>query len=152
MKIYDYHLIGLLFVGAFLFAIGLAVVVTKRNAILILAGIELMLNAVNLNLVAFSQYDSNPVQGQIFALFVIVVAAAEVTVALAIVLKIYDFFKNVDLEAANKLKNWKKYLVNFLNMLTFAVPNREYGCVAQLNRAPDYGSGGLGFESLRDHQ
>ena len=94
-----------LIISALLFSIGLAVVVTKRNAILILMGIELMLNAVNLNLVAFSQYDPNRLQGQMFALFVMVIAAAEVTVALAIIMKIYDYFKNLDLDDINQLKN-----------------------------------------------
>jgi NADH-quinone oxidoreductase subunit K len=93
-----------LVIGALLFSIGFAVTVTKRNAILILMGIELMLNAVNLNLVAFSQYDPNHLQGQMFALFIIVIAAAEVTVALAIILKIYDYFKNLDLDEINSLK------------------------------------------------
>ncbi|WP_394993970.1 NADH-quinone oxidoreductase subunit NuoK [Emticicia sp.] len=94
-----------LIISALLFSIGLAVVLTKRNAILILMGIELMINAVNLNLVAFSQYDPNRLQGQMLALFVMVVAAAEVTVALAIIMKIYDYFKNLDLDEINQLKN-----------------------------------------------
>lgn len=93
-----------LVISALLFSIGLAVAVTKRNAILILMGIELMLNAVNLNLVAFSQYDPNRLQGQMLAIFIMVVAAAEVTVALAIILKIYDYFKNLDLDEINSLK------------------------------------------------
>ena len=93
-----------LVISALLFSIGLAVAVTKRNAILILMGIELMLNAVNLNMVAFSQYDPNRLQGQMFALFIMVVAAAEVTVALAIILKIYEYFKNLDLDEINSLK------------------------------------------------
>ena len=93
-----------LIISALLFSIGLAVAVTKRNAVLILMGIELMLNAVNLNLVSFSQYDPNRLQGQMFALFVMVIAAAEVTVALAIILKIYDYFKNIDLDEINQLK------------------------------------------------
>ena len=93
-----------LVISALLFSIGLAVAVTKRNAILILMGIELMLNAVNLNMVAFSQYDPNRLQGQMFALFIMVIAAAEVTVALAIILKIYDYFKNLDLDEINSLK------------------------------------------------
>ena len=99
IPIYNY-----LIISALLFSIGLAVTVTKRNAVLILMGIELMLNGVNLNLVAFSQYDPNRLQGQMFVLFVIVVAAAEVTVALAIILKIYDYFKNIDLDELNQLK------------------------------------------------
>lgn len=93
-----------LIIAALLFSIGLAVAVTKRNAILALMGVELMLNAVNLNLIAFSQYDPNRLQGQMFALFVMVIAAAEITVALAIILKIYDYFKNIDLEATSELK------------------------------------------------
>jgi NADH-quinone oxidoreductase subunit K len=93
-----------LVISALLFSIGLAVAVTKSNAILILMGIELMLNAVNLNMVAFSQYDPNRLQGQMFALFIMVIAAAEVTVALAIILKIYDYFKNLDLDEINSLK------------------------------------------------
>ena len=94
-----------LIISALLFSIGFAVVVTKRNAILILMGIELMLNAVNLNLVSFSQYDPNRLQGQMFALFVMVISAAEVTIALAIIMKIYDYFKNLDLDEINQLKN-----------------------------------------------
>lgn len=93
-----------LIIGAILFSIGLAVAVTKRNAILVLMGVELMLNAVNLNLIAFSQYDPDRLQGQMFALFVMVVAAAEITVALAIILKIYDYFKNIDLDGVSELK------------------------------------------------
>lgn len=93
-----------LVISALLFSIGLAVAVTKRNAILILMGIELMLNAVNLNMVAFSQYDPNRLQGQMFALFIMVIAAAEVTVALSIILKVYDYFKNLDLDKINSLK------------------------------------------------
>jgi NADH-quinone oxidoreductase subunit K len=93
-----------LVISALLFSIGLAVTVTKRNAIMILMGIELMLNAVNLNMVAFSQYDPNRLHGQMFALFIMVIAAAEVTVALAIILKIYDYFKNLDLDEINSLK------------------------------------------------
>jgi NADH:ubiquinone oxidoreductase subunit K len=94
-----------LIISALLFSIGLAVAVTKRNAILVLMGIELMLNAVNLNLIAFSQYDTIHLQGQMFAIFVMVIAAAEVSIGLAIILKIYDYFKNIDLEEANNLKN-----------------------------------------------
>lgn len=98
------HIQNYLIISALLFSIGLAVAVTKRNAVLILMGIELMLNAVNLNMVSFSQYEPNRLQGQMFALFVMVIAAAEVTVALAIILKIYDYFKNIDLDEINQLK------------------------------------------------
>ncbi len=94
-----------LLIGALLFSIGMAVVVTKRNAILVLMGIELMLNAVNLNLVAFAQNDPNRIQGQVFALFVIVIAAAEVTIALAIILKVYHYYQTIDLTQVDELKN-----------------------------------------------
>lgn len=94
----------LLLLGAALFCIGLAVVVTRKNAIAVLIGIELMLNAANLNLVAFSRFDGDQLQGQIFALFVITVAAAEAAVALAIVVKVYQHFNTADLDQINELK------------------------------------------------
>ncbi len=92
-----------LLTSAMLFSIGLAIVVVKRNIIVVLMGIELMLNAVNLNLVAFSKNDPT-LQGQIFSLFVIVVAACEAVVALAIVLKVYEHFQTVHLDEINQLK------------------------------------------------
>jgi NAD(P)H-quinone oxidoreductase subunit 4L len=94
----------LLFVAAALFSIGLAVVMTKRHAVVVLMGIELMLNAVNLNLVAFSQYDPNRLQGQIFSLFVMIVAAAEAAVALALIIQVYRHFKTVVLDELTNLK------------------------------------------------
>ena len=93
-----------LIVAAALFCIGLAIAITKRHFIGILLGIELMLNAVNINLVAFSRYDPERLSGQLFALFVIVVAAAEVTVALAIILHVYGFFRSVDPDEVDELK------------------------------------------------
>ena len=90
-------------VAAALFSIGLAVMITKRNAIGVLIGLELVLNAVNINLVAFSQYDAR-LSGQMFALFVLVVAAAESAVALAIILKVYRYFQTVDLDKINLMK------------------------------------------------
>lgn len=92
-----------LIVAAALFSIGLAVMITKRNAIGVLIGLELVLNAVNINLVAFSQYDAR-LSGQMFALFVLVVAAAESAVALAIILKVYRHFQTVDLDKINLMK------------------------------------------------
>lgn len=84
----------LLHLGAFLFCAGLAVVIVKRNAIMVLLGIELMLNASNLNLVAFNaQHPSTP-DGQIFALFVIIVAVCEAAVGLAIVLRVYRYYQS----------------------------------------------------------
>jgi NADH-quinone oxidoreductase subunit K len=78
-----------LFLGAILFTIGFMIVVVKKNAIVVLLGIELMLNAANLNLVAFNQLKPNVLDGQMFALFVIVVAVCETAVGLAIILRVY---------------------------------------------------------------
>lgn len=89
--------------SAFLFCIGFAVCVTKKNAIVVLMGIELMLNAANINFVAASRFDQG-IAGQYFALFVIVIAATEAAVALAIVIKLYKHFKTVDLDQFNSLK------------------------------------------------
>lgn len=86
-----------LLLSAFLFSLGILAVITKRHAVVVLMGIELIFNAANLNLVAFSRYDPDLLQGQVFALFVIVVAAAEAAVALAIVLRVYQHFKTAHL-------------------------------------------------------
>ncbi|TXK48629.1 NADH-quinone oxidoreductase subunit NuoK [Pontibacter qinzhouensis] len=87
----------LLLLGAVLFSLGLWAVLTKRHAVVVLMGIELIFNAANLNLVAFSRYDPQLMQGQLFALFVMVIAAAESAVALAIVLRVYQHFKTANL-------------------------------------------------------
>ena len=92
-----------LLVGAALFCIGLTIVLLKRHAIVVLMGIELMLNAVNINLVAFSQYDPDRIQGQMLALFVIVVAAAESAVALAILIQVYRHFRTAQLDELTEL-------------------------------------------------
>ena len=81
-----YHL---LYLGAFLFCIGLVIVIIKRNTIMVLLGIELMLNASNINLVAFNRVYADRLDGHVFALFVIVVAVCEAAVGLAIVLSVY---------------------------------------------------------------
>jgi NADH:ubiquinone oxidoreductase subunit K len=86
-----YH--HLLYLAAFLFCTGLTLVIIKRNAIMVLLGIELMLNASNLNLVAFNQQHPAVWQGQIFALFVIIVAVCEVAIGLAIVLRVYRHYQ-----------------------------------------------------------
>lgn len=79
----------LFILSAFLFSTGLAIVVIKRNAIMMLIGIELMLNASNINLVAFNRSFPGNIDGQMFALFVIIVAVCETAVGLAIILKAY---------------------------------------------------------------
>ncbi len=92
-----------LYLAGFMFAIGFAVLVIKRNAIFMLVGLELMLNAVNLNFVVFSKMHGT-VEGQVVAVFVIVIAACEVAVGLAIILNIYKHFKNIDHHSINELK------------------------------------------------
>lgn len=94
----------LLFLGAILFSCGLYVVITRRNVIMVLIGIELMLNAANVNLVAFSAFDPGELQGQVFTLFIITVAAAEVAVGLALVVKVYQYFQSSDLTDIKELK------------------------------------------------
>jgi NADH:ubiquinone oxidoreductase subunit K len=99
-----------LIVGAILFVCGLLTILQKRNAIGILMGVELVLNAANVNLVAFNHFSwagapgSPLLSGQIFAMFVIVLAAAEAAVALAIFLNFYNNFATIDVERAQNLK------------------------------------------------
>lgn len=94
-----------LILGALLFCIGLYGALAKRNAIAVLMGIELMLNSVNINLVAFSRYlKPDMLDGQLFALFTIIVAAAEVAVGLALVIAIYRDRLSVDLNDIDWLK------------------------------------------------
>lgn len=93
-----------LLISAFLFSLGVFGVLTRRNAVNVLMGVELILNSANLNLVAFSRYSSVGIDGQMFAIFVIVVAAAEVAVALAIVLTLYRVLSTVNLDRADVLK------------------------------------------------
>ena len=96
---------GFLIVSSILFCIGIWGLLNSRNAVRVLMSIELMLNAVNLNLMAFSSYtDNNLIQGQVFAIFVITVAAAEAAVGLAILLSLYRNRVTVDMESFNLLK------------------------------------------------
>ncbi len=92
-----------LFLAAALFCIGIYGVLVRKNGVLVLMSIELILNAVNINLVAFGAYRGD-IGGQVFALFVIAVAAAEVGVGLAIVLLIYRNRRSIDVAEANLLK------------------------------------------------
>jgi NAD(P)H-quinone oxidoreductase subunit 4L len=95
-----------LILGAVLFCIGVYGVLARRNGVLVLMSIELMLNAVNINLVAFGSMNEGAaaISGQVFALFVITVAAAEVGVGLAIVLLIYRNRTTVDLDELDLMK------------------------------------------------
>ena len=92
-----------LFISAILFCLGLFAVITRKNAIQILMGIELMLNASILNMVAFGRYDKIDNTGQMFGLFIIVLAAAAVAVALVIIMNLYKRTKSIDPNKANSL-------------------------------------------------
>lgn len=94
----------LLYLAAFLFCIGLSIVIMKRNAIVVLLGIELMLNASNINLVALNQQHPGGLDGQIFALFVIIVAVCEAAVGLAIVVRVYRYYHSSAPDEITELK------------------------------------------------
>jgi NADH-quinone oxidoreductase subunit K len=94
-----------LFISSILFSLGIFGIVTRRNAVMVLMGIELMLNAANINFIAFAKYGNFGLQGQIMALFVIVLAAAEAAIALAIVLNIYKTFATVNVDEIDTLKD-----------------------------------------------
>ena len=95
--------------SSLLFAVGAYGVLTRKNAIVVLMSIEVMLNAANINLVAFSSYhttlhDSEDASGQAFALFSIAIAAAEVAVGLAIILSVYRRYQTIDVDKINILR------------------------------------------------
>jgi NADH:ubiquinone oxidoreductase subunit K len=92
-----------LLLAAVLFCVGVYGVISRRNGVMVLMSIELILNSVNINLVAFSAM-TGAVSGQVFALFVIAVAAAEVGVGLAIVLAIFRNYRSVDLDDVDLMK------------------------------------------------
>ncbi len=104
LSLHQEPLLRYLTLGAMLFAIGLYGMVVSRNAVRVLMSIELMLNAANLNLVAFSRYVDTHATGQVFAIFILTVAAAEAAVGLGIVLSIYRNTSTVDMERFNLLK------------------------------------------------
>ena len=94
-------------VSIMVFAAGVATILTKRNAIGILIGVELILNAPSINLVAFNRFQwgaEHALDGQMFAIFVVVLAAAEAAIALAIFLNFYNNFSSIDVERADELK------------------------------------------------
>ena len=93
-----------LVLGAILFSLGLYSVLTRRNAIAILMGVELILNGANINYVAFSHFSTGGLDGQIYAIFVIMLAAAEAAIGLAIVLAIFQIFHTIDVGAVETLK------------------------------------------------
>ncbi len=99
------HLNNYLFISSVLFSLGVFGVMTRRNGIAVLMGVELILNAANINFVAFSRFGGMNLDGHIFSLFVIVLAAAEAAVALAIVINIYNNLNTINIDDAAELKN-----------------------------------------------
>lgn len=94
-----------LMLSSLIFAIGLYGALSRRNAVIILLGIEIMMNAANLNLVAFARFlEPTKLTGQIFAFFGITIAAAEVAVGLAIVIAVYKIHKSIDVQEVQELK------------------------------------------------
>jgi len=93
-----------LVLAAILFALGILCMVSRRNAIGVLIGIELVLNACNLNLVAFGRYTTAGLQGPVFAIFVIMLAAAEAAIALAILLNLFERTGSVSVDEADELR------------------------------------------------
>tara|TARA_Y100001970_G_scaffold44024_1_gene54952 strand:+ start:3634 stop:3939 length:306 start_codon:yes stop_codon:yes gene_type:complete len=93
-----------LFIASALFSIGLFGVMTRRNGIAVLMGVELILNAANINFIAFSRFGGMNLDGHIFGLVVIVLAAAEAAVALAIVINIYNNMNTINIDDASTMK------------------------------------------------
>jgi NADH:ubiquinone oxidoreductase subunit K len=90
--------------GALLFSVGVIIILVKKNAIMMLLGIELMLNASNVNLVAFNKFYPGRLDGQMFALFVIIVAVCETAIGLALILRVYQYYNTAVPDDFNELK------------------------------------------------
>ena len=93
-----------LFVSVILFSLGLFGVITRRNGVAVLMGVELILNAANLNFLAFARFGGMNMAGDVYALFVIVLAAAEAAVALAIIINIFNNYKTINIDEVSELK------------------------------------------------
>ena len=93
-----------LFLAACLFLLGVYILATRRHGVRLLMGIELILNAANINLVAFNHYVADGLDGHIFVVFVMILAASEAAVALAIVLSIYQQYANVDIDRMSAMR------------------------------------------------
>ncbi|MCX7737739.1 MAG: NADH-quinone oxidoreductase subunit NuoK [Candidatus Kapabacteria bacterium] len=93
-----------LVLAAILFSLGIFGIITRKNAVLVLMGLELVLNSANINFIAFAKFGGLNIQGHVAAIFVIILAAAEVAVALAIVLNIYQNYRHVNIDEVDKLK------------------------------------------------
>jgi NADH-quinone oxidoreductase subunit K len=94
-----------LFVSTLLFSMGIYGIVTRKNAVMVLMGVELILNSANINFIAFTRFGNFGLQGHLIALFVIVLAAAEAAIALAIVLNIYKTLATVNVDEVDSLKD-----------------------------------------------
>jgi NADH-quinone oxidoreductase subunit K len=94
-----------LILSALLFALGIFAILSRRNAIMVLMGVELILNAANINFVAFSRYIAASIDGHVVAIFVIILAVAEAAIMLAIILNIYQNFSTVNVDEINQLKD-----------------------------------------------
>lgn len=99
-----YPLEHFLLVAAVIFCCGLYTIITRKNAVSILMGVELVLNSANINFIAFSRYTTMGLEGPVFAIFVIVLAAAEAAVALAIIIGIYQNFGEIDVDRTDLMK------------------------------------------------
>lgn len=93
-----------LLVGAILFTLGLYGVITRRNGVAVLMGVELILNAANVNFIAFARFGGMNLAGHLFSLFIIIMAAAEAAVALAIIINIYNNLGTVNIDDADSLR------------------------------------------------
>ena len=93
-----------LLISATLFSLGLFAVITRRNAVAVLMGVELILNSANLNFLSFSRFGGMNFNGHVFALFVIIMAAAEAAVALAIIINLYNNYQSINVDEASQLK------------------------------------------------
>jgi NADH-quinone oxidoreductase subunit K len=94
-----------LIISVVLFSLGMYGVITRKNAVMVLMGIELILNSANINFIAFAKFGNFGLQGQIIALFVIVLAAAEAAIALAIVINIYKTITNINVDEIDSLRD-----------------------------------------------
>jgi len=94
-----------LFVSISLFLLGLIAIIIRKNAIMVLMGVELILNSANINFVAFSRFSGNLINGHVYTLVVIVLAAAEAAIGLAIVLNLYRLNQNINVDEIDQLKN-----------------------------------------------
>jgi NADH-quinone oxidoreductase subunit K len=93
-----------LVLAAILFSLGIFGIITRKNAVMVLMGLELVLNSANINFIAYAKFGGLNIQGHVAAIFVIILAAAEVAVALAIVLNIYQNYRHVNVDEIDKLK------------------------------------------------